>query len=95
MSCTVADPGFPVGGMDNAPLQDPILLFLHTFSPKSSRVGGPHPPTSPCPLQEILDPPLRRGRFLVKMYAKMKELQRFFFISIEIGQRGLQVNRKF
>ena len=25
------------------PLWDPILLFLHTFSPKSAHVGGPRP----------------------------------------------------
>ena len=26
------------------PLWDPIPSFLHTFSLKSARVGGPHPP---------------------------------------------------
>ena len=36
-------------------LQDPILLFLHTFSPKSACVEGPRPH---IPLWEILDPPL-------------------------------------
>ena len=49
------------GGMPGTrhPLWDPILLFLHTFSPKSAHVGGPHPPNG-CmpPLWEILDPPL-------------------------------------
>ena len=33
------------------PLRDPIISFLHTFSPKSARVGGPR-----LPLREILDP---------------------------------------
>ena len=28
----------------HAPLQDPSLSFSHTFSPKSARIGGPHPP---------------------------------------------------
>ena len=43
------------GGVPGAhPLWDPILLFLHTFSLKSARVGGPRPP----PPREILDPPL-------------------------------------
>ena len=34
------------GGMPGAhhPLWDPILLFLHTFSPKSARIGGARPP---------------------------------------------------
>ena len=41
------------------PLQDPILSFLHTFSPKSTHVGV-HAPLnrSTLPLWEILDPPL-------------------------------------
>ena len=30
------------------PLWDPILSFLHTFSPKSAHVGGPCPPTNGC-----------------------------------------------
>ena len=50
-----------LGGMPGArhPLWDPILLFSHTFSPKSTRVRGPCPPNG-CtpPLREILDPPL-------------------------------------
>ena len=34
----------------HAPLWDPILLFLHTFSVKSAHVRGPHPPvTGPHP----------------------------------------------
>ena len=45
------------GGVPGARhLQDPILLFSHTFSPKSARIGGPRPP----PLREILDPPLHK-----------------------------------
>ena len=28
-------------------LQDPVLSFPHTFSPKSARVGGPRPLTGP------------------------------------------------
>ena len=34
------------GGVPGArhPLWDPILLFSHTFSLKSARVGGPRPP---------------------------------------------------
>ena len=28
----------------HAPLQDPILSFLHTFSLKSAHVGGQNPP---------------------------------------------------
>ena len=28
----------------HTPLQDPILLFLHTFSLKSAHVGGQNPP---------------------------------------------------
>ena len=41
------------------PLWDPILSFLHTFSPKSAHIRGPCPPNG-CmpPLWEILDPPL-------------------------------------
>ena len=39
--------------------QDPILLFLHTFLPKSACVRGQRPPNSSVPPQwEILDPPL-------------------------------------
>ena len=53
--------GGSTGGVLGArhPLWDPILLFLHTFSLKSTHVGGPHPPqwVHP-PLREILDPPL-------------------------------------
>ena len=30
--------------LDPPMLWDPILLFLHTFSPKSAHVGGPRPP---------------------------------------------------
>ena len=33
----------------HAPLWDPILSFLHTFSPKSTRVGGPRLLTGVCP----------------------------------------------
>ena len=42
------------------PPMGPILSFLHTFSPKSACIGGPHPPNgcTPPPLREILDPPL-------------------------------------
>ena len=43
------------GVPDTRPPWDPILSFLHTFSPKSAHVGGPRPPPPP---QEILDPPL-------------------------------------
>ena len=28
----------------HAPLRDPILSFSHTYSLKSTHVGGPHPP---------------------------------------------------
>ena len=40
-----------LGGVLGArhPLWDPILLFLHTFSPKSTQVGGPHPPNGCTP----------------------------------------------
>ena len=31
------------------PQQDPFLLFSHTFSPKSIRVRGWHPPNGPVP----------------------------------------------
>ena len=42
-------------GRHQCPQQDPILLFLHTFSPKSNHVAGW---CSPHPLQrQILDPP--------------------------------------
>ena len=39
----------PIGGSRgacraHAPLWDPILSFLHTFSPKSGHIGGPRPP---------------------------------------------------
>ena len=41
----------PIGGSGGGgrarhmpPLQDQILSFLHTFLPKSTHVGGPHPP---------------------------------------------------
>ena len=40
-----------LGGMPGAcppPLWDPILLFSHTFSPKSTHIGGPHPPHNGC-----------------------------------------------
>ena len=39
------------GGVPGArhPLWDPILLFSHTFSPKSARIGGPHPPNGSMP----------------------------------------------
>ena len=42
------------------PLQDPILLFSHTFSLKSACFGGRRPPNGsmPPPLRKILDPPL-------------------------------------
>ena len=35
------------GGVPGAhhPLWDPILSFSHTFSPKSTRIGGPRLPT--------------------------------------------------
>ena len=38
----------------------PILLFLHTVSPKSTRIGGRCPPRGqpPPPSREILDQPL-------------------------------------
>ena len=53
-----------IGGSRGAPparvpQQDQFLLFLHTFLPKSVRVGGWHPPNgSAPPQQEILDLPL-------------------------------------
>ena len=51
------------GGMPGTrhPLWDPILSFLHTFSPKSTCVGGPCPLLTGArlPLREILDPPLQ------------------------------------
>ena len=31
------------------PLWNPILSFLHTFSPKSAHVRGPHPPNACMP----------------------------------------------
>ena len=41
-------------------LRDPILSFLHTFSPKNSHVGGRCPPQRVgTPQREILDPPLQ------------------------------------
>ena len=41
------------------PQQDPILSFSHMFLPKSTHIGGRHPPTARRPPQrEILDPPL-------------------------------------
>ena len=41
------------------PQQDQFLSFLHTFLPKSVRIGGWRPPTGRRPPQrEILDPPL-------------------------------------
>ena len=41
--------GFGGGGVLDArhPLLDPILSFLHTFSLKSARIGGPRPPPPP------------------------------------------------
>ena len=43
---TVLDIGGSRGDMPGAchPLWDQILSFLHTFSPKSTRIGGPRPP---------------------------------------------------
>ena len=42
----------------HAPLRIPILSFLHTFSLKSTCVGGPHPLlTGPRPLREIATAP--------------------------------------
>ena len=38
----LADRGGGVPGV--LPLQDPILSFLHTFSAKNARIGGPCPP---------------------------------------------------
>ena len=46
------------GHAGHTPPWDPILLFLHTFSPKSTCIGGPHPLLVHAPLQKILDPPL-------------------------------------
>ena len=31
------------------PQQDPILLFSHTFLPKSAHIGGQAPQTAQCP----------------------------------------------
>ena len=39
----------------HTPPWDPILSFSHTFTPKSTHIGGPCPP----PPREILDPPLQ------------------------------------
>ena len=46
----IFEPTFIIGGskgacLVHAPLWDPILSFLHTFSPKSAHIGGPRPPT--------------------------------------------------
>ena len=39
-----------LGGVPGArPLWDPILSFLHTFSPKSAHIGGPCPPNGCMP----------------------------------------------
>ena len=62
---------YPIGGSRGAcqahapPIRDQILSFLHTFLPKSTHVGGPHPPNgSTPPLREILDLPLYPIRLL-------------------------------
>ena len=41
-----------LGGVPGVhPLRDQILPFLHTFLPRSTRIGGPRPPT-----QRVHDP---------------------------------------
>ena len=56
---TILTSGSRVGACPtHAPLQDPILSFLHTFSPKSTHVAGPRHLTGPYFPREILDPPL-------------------------------------
>ena len=42
MHYTLVDLGGHAGHMP--PLWDQILLFSHTFLPKSTHAGGPHPP---------------------------------------------------
>ena len=64
------------------PQQDPFLLFLHTFSPKSVHVGGwrPPPPTGrrPPPHQrKILDPPLN----LLMICGPQQNLMSYLFVS--------------
>ena len=64
---SLADLGGRVG--HTHPLQDPILSFSHTFSPKCAHIGCPRPLTGPCPPREILDPPLP---LLTKLEAKQE-----------------------
>ena len=61
-SLPLADPGGAAGA--RPPQQDQFLSFLHTFLPKSVRIGGWHPPP---PQREILDPPLTTIAKLVKL----------------------------
>ena len=61
----------------HAPLWDPILSFLHTFSLKSARVGGPHPPNG-CTLPPMGNPGSttdHEGKSLIKNTLKMAQLK--------------------
>ena len=58
------------GVLAHAPLQDPILSFLHTFSLESAHLGGQtHPPP-----KWVHTPPMKNPGSGPELYVKMKEL---------------------
>ena len=71
--------GITIGGSRgacpvHAPLWDPILSFLHTFSPKSAHVGGPPPPNG-CTLPPTGNPGSTTDHECLCQNAKLTEVQ--------------------
>ena len=63
--------GGAAGACPPPPERDPILSFLHTFSPKSARIGGRRPPLpwlGAPPQREILDLPLHQVHYQQLFY---------------------------
>ena len=56
--CALADPVRRRRNPHQPPQRDSVLSFLHTFLPKSARIGGRRPQLVVAPQREILDPPL-------------------------------------
>ena len=71
VTITLADLGERAGR--TPPYGTPILSFSHTFSLKSTHVGGPRPPDGcTIPLREILDPPLNHPNTFSREHDKRK-----------------------
>ena len=67
----------------HAPLQDPILSFLHTFSLKSAHVGGQNPPK--------MGPRPPYGKSWIRPWTRALFLQSIFLLFIDHPEKELSI----